>query len=412
MSQDKVQQVQARSIDAQIIKAQQVRAQENTRNINSLKQEAVEDRMADLPDLAAFNTKLLREKAKYLGERTFPGQQESPPQEAQKGEKKAPLHLFNDDTSANFAKEAQKANPELKANTLLILRAQIKHSDSAENIINTTRKVYPDPSLADDALAFLEASTKNLPINKEIRKGKERFNITHEREIIAGKNIATQARSFSQEGLGSPTALRDLYRDITGNPREPHALYDELSAEFPFKQMEYVINFLLHSLGSDLNSKGPSISPQELQRLLTDTRTLQAILGVYRFFQKRMKLIEGQFAEEDLTVPPHLDFEQLAKQLMKLLKERYPNSSKILKLALALGISEEMLAQIIIFSQYRDAMRNISPKLFKSERHRQDMLMSLIDTLNDLEDLLEEEEEGEEEEEEESRGYNPKDTLE
>ena len=80
---------------------------------------------------------------------------------------------------------------------------------------------------------------------------------------------------------------------------------------------------------------------------------------------------------------------------MKLLQERYPSPDKIIKLSFVLGISEEVAAQIVIFTQYRDALRHISPKLFKSERHRQDLLMTLIETLSDLEDELEDEEEEE-----------------
>jgi hypothetical protein len=80
---------------------------------------------------------------------------------------------------------------------------------------------------------------------------------------------------------------------------------------------------------------------------------------------------------------------------MKLLQERYPSPDKILKIAFALGIAEELAAQVVIFTQYRDAMRHVSPKLFKSERHRQEMLMALMETLSDIEDELNDEEEEE-----------------
>ena len=155
--------------------------------------------------------------------------------------------------------------------------------------------------------------------------------------------------------------------------------------------MKNIIDFILHSLGADMKSKGPSISRQELQRLFGEARNMQAILGVFRFFFSRMKLLKGQFSRSGLSLPGRINFESLAKLLMELLKERYPSSNKILQLAYTLGISEEVAAQIIIFTQYRDAMRHISPKLFKSERHRQELLLTLIETLSDLEDELDEE---------------------
>ena len=217
------------------------------------------------------------------------------------------------------------------------------------------------------------------------------------REIQAGRNIGAQARAFSEKGLGSPTALRDLYREITGNPRSPHKLFEELVEKFKFSDMKNIIDFILHSLGSDMKAKGPSISKAELQRLFGEARNMQAILGVFRFFFGRMKMIKGQFDRFDLSMPSRINFEALARLLMKLIEERYPTPDKILKQAFTLGIAEELAAQVIIYTQYRDAMRHISPKLFKSERHRQEVLMALMETLSDLEDELNEDEDEDEE---------------
>ena len=296
----------------------------------------------------------------------------------------------------NFAKR----NPELNSRALLILKSLIKEKDSQESILNKVRSTYPDPTLADEALDFLiETSPAKSAMRSKLVATKDQFNEVYGREIRAGKNIQTEAQTFSKEGLGSPTALRDLYRDITGNPRTPNQLFDELGTKFTYPQMKKVIDFLLHSLGSDLKSKGPSISQPELQRLFSEARTLQAILGVYRFFQKRMPMIEGEFQREEMDLPNLLNFQLLAKLFMKMLQERYPSPERILNLARMMGLSEEVIAQIIIFSQYRDGIRNVSPKLFKSEKQRQDLLMCLIEALTDLEDELEEDDEEEEDDE-------------
>ena len=234
-----------------------------------------------------------------------------------------------------------------------------------------------------------------------MRLAKEQVSNLYSREIKAGKNIALDAREFSRQGLGSPTALRDMYRDVTGNPRAPVTLFDELTKTFTFDKMKTVIDFLLHALGSDLKAKGPSISRPELQRLFSEARTLQGILSIFRFFLARMRVIQGSFSRAQLALPNRLTYELLARQFIKLLEERYPSPEKVLLLGMQLGISEEVLAQIIIFTQFRDATRHVSPKFFKSEQHRQDVLSSILDALSDLEDQLEEEEEEEEKEEEE-----------
>lgn len=300
-----------------------------------------------------------------------------------------------------IAEGFNKKNPELLTKTLVLIRNTLKTSDSPEEMLNKIRKAYPDVSLADDVLDFLiESFSKNKTASDKLKIAKEAFNTSFGREIRAGKNIQEAAREFSRQGLGDQNALRNLYRDVVGNPREAPALFEELSSHFPFPQMKMVIDFILHSLGHDMKSKGPSISKEELMRLFSETRTMQAILGVYRFFFSRMSLIQGAFKRGDLACPNTVNFQTLAKAFMAILKDRYPNGGKILSFANALGISKETLAKIIIFTQMRDALRETAPKLYKSEQHRQDLLMTFIEMLSDLEDELEDEEDKEEEEEE------------
>jgi len=303
------------------------------------------------------------------------------------------------ESSQKIAEQFNKKNPELNVKSLLLLKTTVSQNDTTEQILAKVKSTYPDPSLADEALDFLiDASKSNAALKSKLTTTKEEFNQTSGREIRAGKNIQQAAREFAKEGLGNPNALRDLYRDITGNPREAPALFEELSTSFPFPKMKMVIDFILHSLGQDMKSKGPSISKEELLRLFSETRTMQAILGVYRFFFLRTKLMQGEFKRADLAMPNTVNFQTLSKAFMNIIKDRYPNPQKILSFAKALGISEEMLAKIIVYTQMRDALREVSPKLFKSEQHRQEMLMSFIETLSELEDEMEEEEEEEEEE--------------
>ena len=292
------------------------------------------------------------------------------------------------------ASRFQKNNEELRARTLLILRSRIKDTDTSEEILAKVLDTYPDPSLADEALDFLlETSSPDLlPL---IRSAKEQLNSTRQREIVAGRNMGAQARTFSKEGLGSPTSLRDLYRDITGKTREPVQLFEELTEKFSFAKLKPAIFFLLHALGSDLRAKGPSISRPELQHLIDETRSLQGILGIFRFFQSRMHLIQQLFLSQHLTFPPRLTFEILAKLFVKILLERYMNADRILHTAIVLGVSEELAAQIILFNQMRDAIKQIAPRYYRSMQHRDELIKAFIDAIESLEDRLEEEEEEE-----------------
>jgi len=292
------------------------------------------------------------------------------------------------------ANQYETNNYELRARSLLLLRSSISEKDSHEEALNKVLRMYPDHALADEALDFLIATSQG-DLRKTIQLAKDLLNLNFKREVLAGRNIATQAREFSKEGLGAPTTLRDLYREITGNPRDPLQLFQELTDQFRYDKLATAIKFLLHALGADLRAKGSSISRGELKRLLDETRSLQGILGIFRFFQSRMRLMQRQFVSYNLVFPPRLNFEVLARLFAKILAERYISADKVIQFIHTIGLSEEAAAQLIIFTQYRDAIRQISPRYYRNPQHKEDLLKAIIEALENLEDTIEEEEEEE-----------------
>lgn len=303
--------------------------------------------------------------------------------EKEKGERLRPLEGIRA-TADNF----QRGNQELKARVLVLLREYIKPGDSPEEILKKVREFYEDVSLADEALDYLLETTDGELYNS-VLKAKEMLNQEFGREVKAGRNIGDIARST--QGIGTPTNLRDLYRDITINPRESTTLFNELNKNYAYNDLQKVIDFLLHSVGADLKSKGPSIPRGLLHNLLQETRTLQAILGVYNFFKDRMGLIQKQLFANDIPLPPELTFEQLAKQFMLLVSDRYPSQDKVLQTAGRLGIEKWILAKIIVLSQLRDSIREVSiNQIYRSLQHRDELFTAIIAALEQLEDELEE----------------------
>jgi type III secretion protein W len=337
-------------------------------------------------DLNAFNPIAMMRRFRPIEEYIEMRHEEPLKKEGAEKEQK----IFKIEQLEEAASRYQRQNFELQAKTLLILRSRISAQDTAEDILHKVLEVYPEPALADEAIDFL-IETSDARIAQIARLAKEQLNARFTVEIKAGRNIGAQARAFSQEGLGSPNSLRDMYRDIVLTPREPLKLFDELSDRFSYDKLRTVIHFLLHSLGSDLRSKGPSISRAELIRLIDETRSLQGIMGIYRFFRSRMGLIERQFASYQIAYPSHLQFDALAKQFVKFLAERFMSPDKIFQAARYLGISEEVLAQIIIFTQMRDALRQISPRYYRNPKQRDELLQSFLTALEELEDQLESE---------------------
>ncbi|MBA3957815.1 MAG: hypothetical protein H0X51_05410 [Parachlamydiaceae bacterium] len=325
-------------------------------------------------------------------------------QKMMKGEKGTGSSEQVKDQASRF----QQRNPELRSSVLILLRERLKKDDSKEDILSKLAEFYPDVSLADEALEFLLATTDG-ELAKSVQEAKDEFTQLNGREIAAGRNIGTQAREAANKGLGTATSLRDMYRDITGNPRDSSALFQELSQRYAFKELKQVVDFMLHSLGADMKSKGPSIAPGQLHRLFTETRSLQAILGVYRFFRTRMGLMDRLFQKEGLQLPSQLNFETMAKQFMALASDRYPSSDKALQTAVKLGIEKWIMAKIIALSQFRDAIREVAVnQIYRSLQHRDDLYLAILEALEELEDELEElmereerEREDQEEEEEE-----------
>lgn len=371
-------------------KAQQAAAQKAEMNEEIFQEESQENLLSFIEG-GSFNPILMTRRFETLELKA----KKNPKEEETGKAPKADVEVVEIEQVEQTSEQYAQKNPELDPKSLLGLYAQIAESDSFEEILQKVLNFYPDPSLADDALDFLQTTTRG-ELRAKVLQAKDYLNDLHGRAVRAGKNIAQQAREFASQGLGSPTALRDLYHDITGNPRDPQSLFAELSNKFDFAKMKAVVDFILHALGTDLKSKGPSIDRGELHRLMTEGRALQAILGVYYFFKSRLGLIRAAFKRNQSTLPLRVTFELLAKLFVRFLQERYPSPDKVLQMAEHLGLSGDLLGQIIIYTQMRDATRYIAPRLFKSEQHRQDVLTTFIDAIVNLDDELDQEEEEEE----------------
>jgi type III secretion protein W len=152
-----------------------------------------------------------------------------------------------------------------------------------------------------------------------------------------------------------------------------------------------VFAFIFHSLGADLKSGGSFIPPGQLHRLISVTRDLQAGLGAIKFFQGRMRIIQSLFQREGISLPPSVTFEQISKIFLTYLQERYPNAEKALQMSTKLGLTSDILAKIIVLSQMRDGVREVSiDRFFRSLEHRNEVFNSILDALEQLEDEYDE----------------------
>ena len=294
------------------------------------------------------------------------------------------------DTGSDLAQNYQQRNSELDANILRKLASKLKDATSAEEVLESVLDVVEDPTLADEVLEYLEQEIEGNA-KEMISDARNYLNSVKKREIVAGRNIDPAAKSFYKKGVGtSPTELRNLYREITQEPKDHNALFTQLSKKYPYEELKAVISFLLKGMSYDLKSKGSSIQPQELMRLMTETRNLQSILWVYLFFKKRKKMIRRQYDEHGCEDEEPPEFEELAQDFISIVEERYPSVARLLANASKKNLSDE--EKIVIFMQYRDAIRGLAPRLYRNLKHRQDLLLIIIEVLDELEYEEEEEE--------------------
>lgn len=340
---------------------------------------------------ASFNA-LLR-KSETLNERLR--KKEPPPTEENAETEEIPSDIEVISDASKTAEEFEKRNPELKAKNLIVLKDRLTESDTEEDIIAKTMESYPDPMLAEEALDFVIAIS-NADFAAKLKRARDKLSERYARQIKASRNIFEEARAFSEEGLGSAESLRTLYHHYADNPKDPLETFEEMRSKYSFQQMRKVLAFLLHSLGCDLRSKGPSIDPGQLYRLVTETRNLQAIWGVYRFFIQRDKSFDKNLQRYGMLPKKKITFDQFAILLMQYLKDRYPSPEKVLLFPSQLGLNDELLGQQLLLNYIRESLRHVAPRLFRSPQHRQEVIDSFLEALDNIEDRMEEEEEEEE----------------
>lgn len=383
-----------------IIKAFQAEAAEDTSEIAQEKQIATTEGLKEAQEgMPPYKTKLKDDKIQNHSSRVNKAQNASDVK-----------RMLPVDKLEEKASQFQERNRELNPKTLVALRqkiqdlfddleekmknGEISSEECKEALLNAVLNTYQgDVTLADDALDYLLATSEG-DLAKLLQEVKDELNASRGKEIRAGRNIQEQVKAATAKGLGTPTSLRNMYRDIVNNPREATTLFEELSQKYAFEDLKKVMHFLLHSIGDDLKSKGPSIEPGELSRLYNETRTLQAIFGVYRFFRSRMNLVKTLFENSSIPLPAELTFEKLSKEFMALAAERYPSPDKVVDRAMRLGIKKHLEAEIITISQFRDGVREVAPnKIYKSLQHRDDLYSAILEALENLEDEREREEE-------------------
>jgi len=282
---------------------------------------------------------------------------------------------------------------ELTPDSLRTLISRCSSAESAEEVLEIVHDLYADPMLADEALAFLIEHHPEGPRAKLYQQAQRMHRKRFEREIRAGQNISSQARAFAAKGLADPKSLRELYRNVIDNPRDPTQLFEELAQRYSYDELREVIRFLFHSLHADARSEYPSIERSELIHLGAEARTLAAILATYHVFARGQKALFKLFLRYQIPLSDdqirHLSFESQAKAFCQFVADRFPNIARLLQLLQTMGLSGNEIGQLLIIYQWQRAVMDTSPKLYRDMRHRDAIMQVLLDAAQGLEEQIE-----------------------
>lgn len=295
-------------------------------------------------------------------------------------------------------------NPEFSKDKekLIALRKDIKPSDKKEDILRKVKEAYSDQTLAVEVLKFLLETTDG-ELNIQVQGAIADFRKGNEVQIKAGQNITPDARDLAKQGVvATPSEARDnYYQYITAPQLDTFTLFEQLAAKhsYSYEEMEIHIKFLLSALGRDNKSEGPSVSPGKLSRLISETRSLQAILQEHLFFKGRMGLIDKMFQTAETEKPPSINFQTVAELFMHVAKESHPSSDRVRQhveqtLHESVGKTgkrEAVVASIILDSQLLAGVEEVSSTyILRSPEHKKEVKQSLIEFGENQDDLLDE----------------------
>jgi type III secretion protein W len=368
-----------------LVKTQQAETKQMSQNAAVVQEEMQQSMQSYLDQFSVNTMQIIRRNGETLEERVKKkARSESPQKNENETEQDVPLEIEATEEVSGYY---ENKNPEIKGKSLQSLKEQISKFDTPEDILQKIMETFPDPVMADAAFDYL---LQVIPdeLKEKIYTARSNFEKRFSRALKAGKNVLDESLKFSKDGLGEASELRQFYTEFSGNPKAPLDLFEELLVKFTFEKMKQAIGFWLSALGADLNSKGSSIEKGELHKLIDETRTLQAILGVYKYFASKQKELILSLARKDTAATPEMNYQNLAKIFVKILQDIYPSPDKILSIKHELHIEQYLHAQESVLNIMCSGINGVAPRLFRNEKHKKELMSCFLIALEAIDNYL------------------------
>ncbi|SPN73468.1 type III secretion regulator YopN/LcrE/InvE/MxiC,HrpJ-like domain [Chlamydia serpentis] len=325
---------------------------------------------------AATRTRKKEEKFKTLESRKK--------SEAGKTEKKA--ETTEDKSDADLADKYTAGNSEISGQELRGLHDTLSDDSSPEEILSILKDKIKDPALQSLALDYLVQTTSST--RGKLKDALIEARNTHTEQLgrtaIGGKNILFASQEYAEQLNVSPSGLRSLYLEVTGNTHTCDQLLSMLQDRYTYKDMAIVSSFLMKGMSTELKRLGPYVPGAQLQVLMTETRNLQAVLTSYDYFEARVPVLLDSLKAEGIQVPENINFVKVAESFHKVINDKFPTASKIEREVRSL-IGDDTESVTGVLNLFFTALRQTSSRLFSSADKRQQlgaMMANALDSVN------------------------------
>lgn len=135
----------------------------------------------------------------------------------------------------------------------------------------------------------------------------------------------------------TPETLAHLRDIIHNKPQElmvKFAYYK--SRGYTYNEIKGEVDAILSYIGTRFHNN--RIPKGELSRLWDETRTLQAMLNIFRLEKAKAKLARNLFEMQQIPFPQQVNFETLSNNFIEMVSDPYPSSKKVAEIISHLGV--------------------------------------------------------------------------
>lgn len=209
-----------------------------------------------------------------------------------------------------------------------------------------------------------------------VRAVKAELETNHGPEIRAGFNVSHTAADFADGGLGDIQELRDFYRESVLGYEGVTQAYDGILSRYGADRFGDATDFLIKSIGNDVQASGPSLDPRQLKATLDDLYFVQVARNTHEQFGTLLETLNTQFG-----VGGDADPHELMQEILPLKDQRWVDASKITSLVDRLGITGDE-EKIYCLRELHGIVRKLPVKVFNDSEDRTRLATAVQEALD------------------------------